>query len=335
MGEKQREDDRKAQRRDEIAQQRETDDDAGHQDRRGDDQAQRLARTGPCSARAHRPRARRARAPPKWRRSPGSAKARSLRENSRPRTPFRPSAAKGPAAGRRASRRPTSEAATITANGPIRNSRTSARASVEAKRTRIRRPSRLAMRRMTRLARETHRDQDEGDDGGRDEVVGDADALVEQGLQHQHLGAAEHGGRDIGGHRSREDERAADREAFAGQRQGDLPEDLKAVGAENARGGDGVARQVLQRADERKDHQRQQQLQQADEDRRLRKQDAQRLVGQTQKRQRAVDDSRAARGSRSRRRCARPARPSAAAPRARPSAPCRARPRSTIACAAT
>ena len=106
-----------------------------------------------------------------------------------------------------------SEAATITANGPIRNSRTSARASVEAGRDRIRRPC-PGDAAHDEIGGEAHHDQYEGDDGGRDEVVGDGDALVEQGLQHQHLAAAEHGGRDIGGHRPREDERAADREVL-------------------------------------------------------------------------------------------------------------------------
>ncbi len=48
-----------------------------------------------------------------------------------------------------------------------------------------------------------------------------------------------------------------------------FPEDLKPIGAEHPRGGDRVLRHVFERADQSQDHQRQEELQESDKDRRL------------------------------------------------------------------
>ncbi len=144
------------------------------------------------------------------------------------------------------------------------------------------------------MGHEAHADQDHGDDPGGGIVVGDRDALVHQRLQHQHLGAAEDRRGDIGGERADEDQRAADHQPLAGQRQQDAPEHRPPRGAEHLGRRHHIGRQVLQRADQRQYHQREEQLDQAEEDRRLAEQEADRLVRQAQPGERHVDDAGAA-----------------------------------------
>ena len=142
-----------------------------------------------------------------------------------------------------------------------------------------------------KVCAEAHDDQNECDNARRNEVIGDCHALIEQRDKDEHFRAAEDRGRNIGGDRAGEHQRSAGDQSLPRERQDNFDEDLQPVCSENASRRDDVVRHVFQGADQRQHHQRQEELQEADEDGCLGEENADRLVGQADEHERLVDDA--------------------------------------------